>query len=486
MTSSTPFDPESLFHVTLASDPARSSRVIPDAQGMDMGSTTEPSLPDDHPLNAPTSSHERSTVDRSTVDRSLLQFVDDIACSANRNRAIECMSGHLSAMFPDTSIRFAMGTNQIRRFYDHRLGWLSTQSSLRVDYEELWENLVDQNPSSTEAGDGATISQHERGIEITFPQPSGDGRLVIWVQGEMLSAQVAKQLATCLPLLRNVFWRRPRVSTPQVLSQLGSRARLYSAIALATLCVLAVWPTQYPVDCTAKVEPLHQRLVCVPFEATLLESNVRPGDSVKEGDALAILDGRPLRLELESIESEIMQAGKEHNVALATGKIAEAQQYALQRERLARKADLINDRLRRLTVVSPIDGVVVSGDLDRFIGASLELGQTIIEVAPLDQMAIEIEIPEHEIGFVNADCMTRVRLNSIDGPSIRQPLNDLYPTSQIRDDRNVFVGRMIVDNHDLRLRPGLRGNATTYGPRRPLAWSWVRGGWEQLLWWLGY
>jgi multidrug efflux pump subunit AcrA (membrane-fusion protein) len=252
------------------------------------------------------------------------------------------------------------------------------------------------------------------------------------------------------------------------------------------ILLIAIWPTRYPVACTAKVEPLHQRLVCAPFEATLLEAKVRPGDSVRAGDALAILDGRPLRLELESIESERMQAAKEHDVALATGRIAEAQQFSLQRQRLSRKVDLINDRLQRLTVVSPIDGVVVSGDLDRFVGASLELGQTMIEVAPLDKMAIEIEIPEYEIGFVQSESMTRVRLNSLGGPSIRQPLTDLYPTAEIRDDRNVFVGRILVDNTELNLRPGLRGNATTYGPLRPLAWSWVRGAWERMLWWLGY
>ena len=66
------------------------------------------------------------------------------------------------------------------------------------------------------------------------------------------------------------------------------------------------------------------------------------------------------------------------------------------------------------------------------------------------------------------------------------PLGELFPRAEVRDDRNVFVGRIMVDNSKQRLRPGMQGEATTYGPLRPWIWSWVRGGIERALWWIGY
>jgi multidrug efflux pump subunit AcrA (membrane-fusion protein) len=137
-------------------------------------------------------------------------------------------------------------------------------------------------------------------------------------------------------------------------------------------------------------------------------------------------------------------------------------------------------------VVSPIDGVIVSGDLDRYIGSPLEIGQTLVEIAPLDRVNIEIEIPEYEIGYVVADADARIRFASIGGDSIRQKVNAVYPAAEIRDDNSVFVAKMEVENPEGKLRPGMRGDATAYGPLRPAAWSWIRGSWERLLWWAGY
>ena len=460
--------PTSPMHVSLAGAVSAATPV------MDEPPISEQSLPASHPLNASGRNH-----------KSPLQIVDELACSDNRMRAVESMVGNLATMFPDASIRCGVGTNRLKRLFDSRLGWLGPQSSLRVDAESNWQPTRTNDP-----GINMEPESESQGLVIHLPQPDGDGHCFIWI--ERARADAAKiaghvdELEPILPVLGNIFWRRPKIAIPQTLSRIGSRAKRIAVVSAAMVALVAIWPTRYPVSCTAKVEPIDQRLVSAPFEATLLTSHVRPGDSVKQGDALAVLDGRPLRLELESIESELNQASKEHNAALATGRVAEAQQLSLRRRGLQRRVDLIKDRLQRLTLISPIDGVIVSGDLQRIIGASLELGQTIIEIAPLQQMAIEIEIPEHEIGLVRDDSMTRVRIGSLGGPSVRQPLTDLYPSAEIRNDRNVFVGRILVDNAEMRLRPGMRGEATAYGPIRPFVWSWLRGGSERILWWLGY
>jgi len=250
--------------------------------------------------------------------------------------------------------------------------------------------------------------------------------------------------------------------------------------------LLAAFPVRYPVHCLAQVRPVRQRIVAAPFEATLLTNHVRPGDEVRVGQVLLELDGRPLRLELESIAAEIQLSEKEQNMTLAGGDVAGSQQAALQKQQLNRRRDLLQDRLQKLTITSPIDGVVIGGDLRQYIGSPLKLGQSLLEIAPLDRINVEVEIPEFEIGYVDPGSDTRVRFSAIGGDSHHQALERIYPAAEVRQSENVFVGEITLENPGGRYRPGMTGDAVVYGPMRPLVWSHVRGGWERLLWWIGY
>ena len=109
-----------------------------------------------------------------------------------------------------------------------------------------------------------------------------------------------------------------------------------------------------------------------------------------------------------------------------------------------------------------------------------------VEIAPMNQMTIEIEIPEHEINFVQQNTETKVNLTSLSGQPIYATLEEIYPAATIRDDQNVFIGRFSVKNENGLLRPGMRGQAIAYGPMKPLLWSYLRSGWERTIWWIGY
>jgi multidrug resistance efflux pump len=234
------------------------------------------------------------------------------------------------------------------------------------------------------------------------------------------------------------------------------------------------------------VDTLAQRIIAAPFEATLEQASVRPGDQVEDGELLLTLDGRPLRLELEAVEAEIQQISKEHNAALANNRIAEAQQLTLKQKRLDRNRDLLVGRLANLEVTSPIDGVVISGDLEKYTGAPLERGQTLLEIAPLATVRVELEIPDYEIGYVKRGAMASVKLDAISGRSLELQVEDIYPSAELRNDENVFIALVNVENQDGALRPGMLGKAIAYGPVRPRVWSWVRPVLEHGLWWMGY
>ena len=234
------------------------------------------------------------------------------------------------------------------------------------------------------------------------------------------------------------------------------------------------------------VRPKRSRIIAAPFDATLQSAHVAPGDHVRKGDVLISLEGRPLRLELASIEAQIGQARKEADMASFAGRVAESQQAKLRIRELQRQQDLLSSRLQRLSVTSPIDGIVVLGDLNRSIGAPLTTGQAVMEIAPLDQMVIELEVPEYEIGYVEKGTASRIRLSAAGGDLIESKIDTVYPSAELRDDANVFIARVEVSNSTGKLRPGMRGDAIAYGPIRPWLWSLTRAGWEKVLWWIGY
>ena len=428
---------------------------------------------------------------------SLFQLIRVVAAAESRDDAVKELTVWIAERFSGATVRCGLGMHEedstrmnatrLKRLFDHRLGWLAPESSPMAIAVERWSRAPLSNTG---------IVFDDDTMMIVLARRESSERCVIWIEpvsAELLcegntsrESIVTQWLQTIDETLSTVFWSRPKRTTPKAIKKLTRPSAAILGSILLGLCLLAFWPVHYRVSCLARVQPTGQRLVAAPFEATLKIAHVKPGQNISKGDVLVSLDGRPLRIERESIEAEIAQASKEHDTSLAQGKIAEAQQAKLRERQLGRRWDLISDRLNRLEVVSPIDGIIISGDLSQYEGAPLELGQTLLEISPMEKMALEIEIPAHEIGYVEKDSETRVRFSSIGGPSMELNLKELYPSAEIREDQNVFIGRIEIDNVDNSLRPGMVGDATTYGPIRPWIWSWIRGGVERVLWWCGY
>jgi len=427
---------------------------------------------------------EESRLARSDMAQAL-ELLAAMSRTASRRDAAVCLTEAIAAKCGDCTVRCGIGTERLNRVYDGRLGWLAPDSPVYRQIAETWRAPTRRvgDPPSDHAGlRRPTIHR----IEVHLPHPDGAGRCVIWIDAKTDLTERLLWLSPVCETVRAVLWSRPVMSWPAAAGRIMQKFWTVILAASILLGVLAIWPVHYRVACTAVVETTQQRLVSTPFDATLLKANVKPGDTVSKGEILCVLDGRPLRLERESIAAELQQAAKEQDVALASGRVADAQQSGLKKQQLQHRYELLTDRLNRLEVTSPIDGVVVSGDLEKYVGSVLDRGQTLMEVAPMDRMVIEVEIPEYEIGYVTEGADARIKIDAVGGKSIEGTIDTLYPAAELRDDQNVFVGRIELDNQQTHLKPGMRGEAVAYGPLRPWIWSWVRGACEKALWWIGY
>jgi multidrug resistance efflux pump len=426
----------------------------------------------------PPPGHTPHAIDASAV----ISLLQGICTSMTRREAVVELVTFLDARSADCTVRGGLGQDQLNRIYDPRLGWLGPESSLYDQLRDRW-----QIPSDDEQESSSTqVLQSADYTTVMMSQPEGNWHCFVWIHGSNDQREKLAWLPQASAAISSAIWSRPAMAWPGKVAQQFHRSSISVAFVVALVLIAAFWPVHYRIACQARVETTAQRLIATPFDATLQSSNFKPGDMVTAGAVLMVLDGRPLRLEREAIQAEQQQVAKEHDSALATGRIAESQQATLKKRQLARRYELLSDRLQNLEVVSPIDGVVVSGDLDRYVGSPLERGQTVMEIAPLSQMVIEIEIPEHEIGYVREGAETRIKIDAIGGKSLRHPIENIFPRAELREDQNVFIAKIEVENIDQTLKPGMRGEATTYGPIRPWFWSWLRGGFEKVLWWIGY
>ena len=429
-------------------------------------------------------------------DAHAVATIDSILSAPQRHDGIEAFAQTLLPHFRDANVAIAVGRTSITRIVDGRLGWLSAGNVIRRRCQSVWELADRHDREALEASAKASFAERCRGVVgvdgyrmVSLGTLASGHRIRLAIMpttggrdAESAPVWVLKHRASIMKAIES----RPLHRWISKESFVGSKPLVIVAVLFLVMIGFGLWPVAYPVRCEMALRPESSRRVAAPFEASLAEAFVQPGDVVAAGDTLVRLDGRPLRLELESIRSEMAAVAKDRLVAMAAGNLGEAQAAELQVEKLRHRGQMLSDRLQRLDVISPIDGVVIAEDLQPHVGTPLTTGQTLLEVASLDPLEAEIEVPAFEVNMIGSGASVRLRTDAGGGPSSWTRLDTIDPAAEIREDQQVFLTRVAIPNPDAALRPGMRGDAVIYGPMRPMAWSLLRPWYERVLWYAGY
>lgn len=270
----------------------------------------------------------------------------------------------------------------------------------------------------------------------------------------------------------------------RVLGQLiGPRhlALKLSAAGLAgAVAFLATAQGDYRVSATTVIEPAIRRAAVAPFGGYIAEARVRAGDLVERGQVLSVLDDREMKLERLKWLSQHEQLVKQHQQALAARKAAEVRILSAQIDQAKAQLALLDDQLSRTQVLAPFDGVVVSGDLSQSLGAPVEQGRVLFEVAPLDAYRVILQVDERDIADVAAGQRGHLLLSGFPTESLPITVEKLTPVSTAREGRNFFRVEAQLETTVERLRPGMEGVGKVEIDRRLLVWIWT----HQLIDWL--
>jgi RND family efflux transporter MFP subunit len=257
-------------------------------------------------------------------------------------------------------------------------------------------------------------------------------------------------------------------------------AKVAIGIVATLVAVVALAPAEYHVSARATLEGRVQRALVAAVPGYLSEAHARAGDLVREGQVLARLDDRDLLLEMRRWKSQRDQLEREYRGALALQDRTQVSILRAQIDQAAAQLGLAEEALGRTEVVSPFDGIVLEGDLDRSLGSPVEKGSVLFEIAPLDGYRVIVEVDGRDIADVVVGQQGRLTLSALPDELMSFVVERITPISTARDGRNYFRVEAALEDPIAALRPGMEGVAKVNAGRRRLLWIWT----HELLDWL--
>lgn len=248
-------------------------------------------------------------------------------------------------------------------------------------------------------------------------------------------------------------------------------------LATATVVVAIIFFTFFKcthiVRAPTVLEGVVQRAVGAPFNGYVTEAPARPGDVVRQGDVLCLLDDRDLKLERLRWATQSQQFSKQFAEAMAKHDRAQVLINQAKMDQADAQVSLLDEQLSRTKIVAPFDGIVTSGDFSQSLGTPVERGQTLFEVAPLRGYRVILQVDERDIGWVAFAQKGELALPSIPGQVFPLTITRITPISTAKEGRNYFRVEAELKKTSERLRPGMEGVGKIEAGKARLIWVWT-------------
>ncbi|MFV8570617.1 efflux RND transporter periplasmic adaptor subunit [Marinobacter sp. SBS5] len=242
---------------------------------------------------------------------------------------------------------------------------------------------------------------------------------------------------------------------------------------LLLVAVLAVVDGTYEMTSPASIEGAVRQVLAAPQNGYVKQAEVRAGDLVETGQLIAVLDDRNLQLERQKWQSEYNKIQAEYQDALAKRERVELSVLRAQLDQVSAEIRLVDEQLKRTELYAPFDGVVVSGDLSQSLGAPVETGQVLYEIAPLESYRVVLEVDEKDAAGLEKGKAGHLIIAALPRTTFDFVIEQVVPVAVSKDTRNYFRVEASLDDPASSLRPGMRGVAKVDMGQQSLLWIWT-------------
>ena len=264
--------------------------------------------------------------------------------------------------------------------------------------------------------------------------------------------------------------------------------KLAGAALLAASLVVTFVDVTYRVGSPMRIEAREPRTVSVPFSGKImmLAEGIEPGKRVEKGQLLFQMDTTEQQLQRLQAQSSIVEAMKKADEARKKGNQSDAQQAEAQAEGARARLGLAEHNIAEARVVAPLTGTIIAGDIRDKVGAAVEIGQSVFQIADLSDMIVEAKVDDRDIALIRPDATGEVSTKADPAKSFGFTVERIVPLSQAQEGKNAFVVRGRLTASAPWFRPGMEGIAKFNTEKHSLAWIAGRRVIDQLrlwLWW---
>ena len=262
------------------------------------------------------------------------------------------------------------------------------------------------------------------------------------------------------------------------------KLKVAGAVAAVTLLFASLFNGNHIVSAPAVVEGAQAQVIAAPIAGFVKTSEVRAGDKVNEGQLMATLDDRSLQLELKKWQGEENKIKKAYQEALAKKARTELSILKAKAEQIEAEHALVKERIERTELRAPFNGYVTSGDLSQSLGAPVDIGDILFEVAPAEEYKVIVKVDERDMAGIDNNKTGKVVIAALPSDPIPFTVDQVVPMAISGEGNSYFRVEAAFDEATPDLRPGMEGVARVDMGDRKLIWIWTHKLVDKIRLWL--
>ena len=253
----------------------------------------------------------------------------------------------------------------------------------------------------------------------------------------------------------------------------SNRLRIIAGSILFFVVLMSVLTGTYRVTAPANLEGKIQRAVVAPFDGYIANAFIRAGETVSSGDLIAEMDSQSLILEQQRYIAEKNEYTRQYRQALAGRDKAQAHIFKSKVKQAEAQLELLEIKTQRSRLSAPLDGVVISGDLSRSLGAPVSMGDVLFEVAPLDEYRLILSVDEEQVVDVKKGLQGVLNLTALPAEKIEFVVHKISPVFEENVDGITYRVEAAFSKSYPELRPGMQGVAKIEINQRSFLWIYL-------------
>ncbi len=247
--------------------------------------------------------------------------------------------------------------------------------------------------------------------------------------------------------------------------------KVLAVLLAAGLAFLFLGRVPYRVKAPVTLRTDDVAYVTAPFDGHLDHVRFRVGDAVRQGEVLLSLDQTSLLLREAELIAEQNRYLGELEKARASYATADMRITQALYDQAAARHQLVRHQLAQSVVRSPIDGVVIEGDLAERIGSPVQQGDLLFKLAGVRRLYAEAEVKETDVQELHEGMAGRIALASRPQDAWPVRVEQVEPAAVSRQKGNAFVVRCaFLGSPQGWWRPGMTGMARLDAGRRRPVW----------------